>query len=184
MQYQQFGDVLYFDTTYKKNLYEMPFAPFTGVNHHLQSIQFGCALLLDETEDSFVWAFETFLGAMGGQPPTSIITDQDKAMGLAIRRVFPNARHRYCLWHILKKFPIQLSYVYFKKSKFKKDIKWCIRGTYRVHDFELLWKDLMVKYDLVGNSWLNQLYEIRERWAPIYHLDIFYAGMSTTGRSE
>ncbi|KAL5774854.1 hypothetical protein ACOSP7_012411 [Xanthoceras sorbifolium] len=28
----------------------MPFALFTGVNHHLQSIQFGCALLQDETE--------------------------------------------------------------------------------------------------------------------------------------
>lgn len=64
-QYQHFGDVLYFDTTYKKNLYKMSFAPFTGVNHHLQSIQFGCALLLDEIEESFAWAFETRLKEMG-----------------------------------------------------------------------------------------------------------------------
>ncbi|KAL5712950.1 hypothetical protein ACHQM5_015071 [Ranunculus cassubicifolius] len=153
----------------------MPFAPFTGVNHHLQSIQFGCALMLDETEDSFVWAFETFLGAMGGRHPISIITDQDKAMGLAIARVFPNSRHRYCLWHILKKFPMYLSHVYFKKSAFKRAIKFCIRGTYRITDFEKMWNELMVKYELVG---------IRDKWAPVYHLSTFYAAMNTTGRSE
>ena len=37
----------------------MPFAPFTGVNHHLQSIQFGCALLQDGTKVTFLWLFET-----------------------------------------------------------------------------------------------------------------------------
>ncbi|XP_077219684.1 protein FAR1-RELATED SEQUENCE 5-like [Tasmannia lanceolata] len=33
----------------------MPFAPFTGVNHHRQSTLFGCALLADETEETFTW---------------------------------------------------------------------------------------------------------------------------------
>ncbi|KAI5355003.1 hypothetical protein L3X38_007898 [Prunus dulcis] len=53
MAYHYFGDVATFDTTYKTNKYDMPFAPFTRVNHHLQSIQFGCALLQDETEVTF-----------------------------------------------------------------------------------------------------------------------------------
>lgn len=47
----------------------MPFAPFTGLNHHHQSILFGCALLQDETEKSFTWLFETWLMAMGGKSP-------------------------------------------------------------------------------------------------------------------
>ncbi|KAI8538337.1 hypothetical protein RHMOL_Rhmol09G0094800 [Rhododendron molle] len=64
MAYEYFGDVVTFDTTYRTNKYEMPFAPFTGVNHHYQSIQFGCALLQDETEVSFVWLFKTWLAAM------------------------------------------------------------------------------------------------------------------------
>ena len=34
-----------FDMTYKTNKYDMPFAPFMGLNHHCQSILFGCALL-------------------------------------------------------------------------------------------------------------------------------------------
>ncbi|XP_026443836.1 protein FAR1-RELATED SEQUENCE 5-like [Papaver somniferum] len=45
MAYEHFGDVVTFDTTYMTNKYQMPFAPFTGVNHHYGSTQFGCALL-------------------------------------------------------------------------------------------------------------------------------------------
>jgi len=34
--YKEFGDVVTFDTTYLTNKYDMPFAPFVGVNHHGQ----------------------------------------------------------------------------------------------------------------------------------------------------
>ena len=54
MAYHYFGDVVTFDTTYRTNKYEMPFAPFTGVNHHMHSIQFGCVLLQDEIELTFL----------------------------------------------------------------------------------------------------------------------------------
>ena len=80
MDYAYFGDVISFDTTYKTNKYSMPFAPFVGVNHHGQTILFGCALLEDETEKSFIRLFETWLNVMGGHHPTSIITDQDGAI--------------------------------------------------------------------------------------------------------
>ncbi|KAH7661064.1 FHY3/FAR1 family protein [Dioscorea alata] len=40
--YEVFGDVISFDTTYLTNKYDMPFAPFVGVNHHGQTILFGC----------------------------------------------------------------------------------------------------------------------------------------------
>ncbi|KAM3352308.1 hypothetical protein ACQJBY_023886 [Aegilops geniculata] len=41
MQYHNFGDVITFDTTYKTNLYDMPFGLFVGVNNHFQSIIMG-----------------------------------------------------------------------------------------------------------------------------------------------
>ena len=75
VDYFYFGDVVIFDTTYKTNKYLMPFAPFTGVNNHKQSILFGCALLVDETEKSFKWLFQTWLKAMEGKAPKAIITD-------------------------------------------------------------------------------------------------------------
>lgn len=64
--YSSFGDVVSSDTTYEKNKYSMIFAPFTGVNHHRQSVTFGVAFLANERADSFIWLFEKFLEAMGG----------------------------------------------------------------------------------------------------------------------
>ncbi|KAM1224818.1 hypothetical protein ACFX2G_044610 [Malus domestica] len=93
MAYHYFGDVVTFDTTYRTNKYDMPFAPFTGVNHHWQSIQFGCAHLQDETKVTFLWLFETWLEAIGGRHPITIITEQDLAMKGAIAKVFPNTHH-------------------------------------------------------------------------------------------
>ncbi|KAL5831998.1 hypothetical protein ACOSQ4_017352 [Xanthoceras sorbifolium] len=118
MAYHYFRDVATFDTTYRTNKYDMPFAPFTGVNHHLQSIQFGRALLQDETEETFLWLFETWLEAMRGHHPVSIIIDQDLAMRGAISKVFPNTHHRLCLWHIKKEFVEKLSHVYSKNIFF------------------------------------------------------------------
>nr|GMC82698.1 protein FAR1-RELATED SEQUENCE 5-like [Ipomoea batatas] len=88
--YKFFGDVVTFDPTYLTNRYKMPFVPFTGVNHHHQSILFGCALLWEETVETFVWLLNTWLGAMDGCHPKTIITDQDAAITTAIARVFPN----------------------------------------------------------------------------------------------
>jgi hypothetical protein len=38
MDYKNFGDVFTFDTTYRTNLYSLPFGIFVGVNCHFQSI--------------------------------------------------------------------------------------------------------------------------------------------------
>jgi len=43
-----FGDVFSFDTTHLTNKYDMPFAPFVGVNHHGQSIMLGYGLLFSK----------------------------------------------------------------------------------------------------------------------------------------
>jgi hypothetical protein len=49
LNYDCFGDVLVFDTTYRTNKYNLICASFVGVNHHWQNVMFGCAFLLDET---------------------------------------------------------------------------------------------------------------------------------------
>ena len=58
----------------------MSLAQFPGINHHRQSTLFGCALLADETEATFIWLFKTWLKCMWGKAHISIITDQDGAM--------------------------------------------------------------------------------------------------------
>jgi len=95
--YKEFGDVISFDTTYITNKYKMPFSPFIGVNNHFQSRLLGCALLANETSETFTWLMKTRLREMGSKPPNAIITDQDGAMKVAIEQVFCNAPICYFL---------------------------------------------------------------------------------------
>lgn len=100
VDYAYFGDVVCFDSTYRTNKNLRPFAPFVGFNHHRESVLFGAALLYDETPESFKWLFKTFLKAICGKKPMTILTDQDPAMAKAISEVFPESYHRLCLWHL------------------------------------------------------------------------------------
>ncbi|XP_035550049.1 protein FAR1-RELATED SEQUENCE 5-like [Juglans regia] len=182
--YQYFGDVVTFDATYLTNVYKMPFVPFSGVNHHHQTIMFGCALLVNETAESYIWLLRTWQEAMLGRAPATIITDDDKAMAKAISEVLPNTTHLLCLWHILQKFPEHLAHVYHKFPDFQKEFHHCIHDTITADEFEEEWVSILVKYDLVGNDWLQNLYNRREKWVPAYLRTTFCAGMSTTQRSE
>ena len=81
----------------------MLFAPFVGVNHHGHLILFGCGLISKKDTETFVWLLSKWLKCMDECAPHGIITDQDRVMINAIQIVFPNTRHRWCLWHIMKK---------------------------------------------------------------------------------
>ncbi|XP_060958556.1 protein FAR-RED IMPAIRED RESPONSE 1 [Cannabis sativa] len=181
--YEEFGDVVTFDTTYLTNKYNMPFAPFIGVNHHGQSILLGCGLLSSETTETFIWLFKTWLACMSGCAPKAIITDQAKAMKNAIEVVFPQSRHRWCLWYIMKKIPEKLSSYQLYKP-IKKAMKNCVYNSLRKEEFEVTWDFFINDFNLQDNEWLNSLYEERNRWVPAFVKDTFWAGMSTTQRSE
>ncbi|XP_026384144.1 protein FAR1-RELATED SEQUENCE 4-like [Papaver somniferum] len=98
-EYKEFCEVISFDTTYLVNRYDMPFASFVGLNHHGESILLGCGLVVHEDTNSFIWLFSKWLDCMSGCAPPALITDQAKAMQNAIEIVFPNSRHRWCIWH-------------------------------------------------------------------------------------
>ncbi|KAL8542499.1 hypothetical protein ACS0TY_003385 [Phlomoides rotata] len=55
--YEQFHDVVSFDTTYLVNRYKMPFTSIVGVNHLEHLILLGCALVIHEDAKSFRWIF-------------------------------------------------------------------------------------------------------------------------------
>jgi hypothetical protein len=181
--YEDFGDVITFDTTYLTNRYEMPFAPFVGVNHHGQSILFGAALISSENTETFVWLFETWLKCMNGRSPKAIITDQDRAMKSAINIVFPNARHRFCLWHILKKIPDKFG-SHSQYHAIKSALRSCVYDSQTCDEFDTSWQSLVECYKLEDNAWLHSLYSERTFWVPTYLKGVFWAGMTTTQRSE
>ncbi|KAF2289534.1 hypothetical protein GH714_036994 [Hevea brasiliensis] len=180
--YEEFHDVICFDTTYLVIRYLMPFATFVGVNHHGQSILLGCALLSHEDVETFKWVFSTWLSAMGNTHPHVMLTDQCKSISAAIWEVMPETRHRFCLWHILSKFSEKFKGIEdFTKATNK--FKALIFDTLTIEMFEN-WNEFLIKYGLKNNEWLMKLYFERESWVPIYLNHVFWAGMMSTQRSE
>ena len=82
--YQQYGDLLSFDTTYKTNKYNLKFSPFVGVNGHGDKCLFACGFIQDENKETSEWLFNAFLKCMRGKGPKSVITDQDATMKKAV----------------------------------------------------------------------------------------------------
>ncbi|XP_020242495.1 protein FAR1-RELATED SEQUENCE 5-like [Asparagus officinalis] len=184
MSYFCFGDAVTLDTSYKENKYMMPFVMFTGVNHHFQSVIFGCGLLTDESEASFIWLLENWLIAMCGRPPASLVTDHHDVISNAVSKVLPNTHHRLSKWYILNRLKEKFSNFYILHPTFEADLMKCIHESETVEIFEVRWKSLLDNYDLNESSWLHFLYNIREKWVPVYHKNIFTAEISVTQKPE
>nr|CAD1827186.1 unnamed protein product [Ananas comosus var. bracteatus] len=183
MAYQYFGDVILIDTTCLIDKYDVPLVSFVGVNHHGQHVLLGCCLLSDETADAYIWLFKTWLACMFGRPPTAIITDQCKAMQEAVEKVFPKARHRHCLWHIMKRVSENLQGIS-EAEEIKISLKKIICESLRAAEFEEEWKKMVEKYGLENNEWLKSLFDERHCWATVFVKEKFWAGMSVTLVSE
>jgi len=133
---ESYSDLVSFDATYMTNMYDMPFAPFIGINRHGQSFMLGCAFIRDEKIPSYVWLFETFLEAMQGKAHVSIIKDQDPAMRCAIAQIFPNTNHRNCRWHIMDKFSDTIGPILAADEELEEDFKECLNYTVTPDEFE------------------------------------------------
>lgn len=177
----QFGDAVVFDSSYRKGNYSVPFATFVGFNHHRQPVLLGGALISDESKEAFTWLFQTWLRAMSGRRPRSIVADQDLAIQQAVAQVFPGTHHRYSAWQIrakerenLRSFPNEFKYEYEK----------CIYQTQTTVEFDTMWNALVNKYGLRDNMWLREMYEKRENWVPAYLRGTFFGGIPINGSVE
>jgi hypothetical protein len=183
--YSLFGDVLSVDATYTTNQYDMKFVPFTGVNHHLQSIFLGAAFMSDEKIESYVWLFQIFRKAMGQVPPHLIITDEDASMKAAIAQVLPTTVHRFCMWHIMDKVPEKVGPSIREDEEFWVRFGKCVWGSEDPDEFVSEWNAIMTKYGLMKNEWFSTKFDMRHSWIPAYLMDVPLAGiLRTTSRSE
>ncbi|KAI0498641.1 hypothetical protein KFK09_019531 [Dendrobium nobile] len=183
IDYECFGDVLIFDTSYRLNKYNFVCAPFVGVNNHWQNILFGLAFLSEETIESFTWLFKTFVRIMGNKYPTTIFTNQDQAMARAIEVALPHTRHRLCQWHIFKKVPSKVS-IYNSNNKVRGLFHKCMRWCDSEEVFEEAWDEMIKEENLHNHEWLQDLYKIRRKWSTAFNKDSFCMGILSTQRSE
>ncbi|XP_071727060.1 protein FAR1-RELATED SEQUENCE 5-like [Rutidosis leptorrhynchoides] len=135
VNYQEFGDIVSFDATYKTNKYKMVFVPLTGIDNHKKLVCFGAALLIGESIESFNWFLDCFLKTFGNEP-SLVVTDHDPAMKEAIDLKFKHAKHRLCMWHISYKL----------RDKQQTPEK-----------FETRWKSLIDDYKLHEVRWFNDI---------------------------
>ncbi|GAU51315.1 hypothetical protein TSUD_412750 [Trifolium subterraneum] len=150
-----FGDVVAFDTTYKKNKYNYPLVIFSGCSNHLQTVIFGVALVSDETTETYKWLLETFLECMQNKYPKGVVTDRDGAMREAIKQIFPDANHR--------------------KSMFT---------NFTPEEFEEFWSNLLKDTGLESNAWVAKTYENKLLWATAYLREKFFGRIRTTSQCE
>lgn len=171
-----FTDVICIDNTYLLSRFEIPLVAFVGINHHGQSVLLGCGLLAGETTESYKWLFKAWLTCASGRRPQTIITDRCKVLQSAIVEVFPKARHRFGVSHVMKKVPEKLgglrNYDAIRKALFK-----AVYESLKVIEFEAAWGFMVQRFGVVDHEWLRSLYEDRAQWAPVYLKDTYFAGM-------
>ncbi|XP_028764368.1 protein FAR1-RELATED SEQUENCE 5-like [Neltuma alba] len=165
LDYDCFGDVISFDTTYSTNRENRPLAIFSGLNHYREVVIFGVALLYDETIESFKWFFETFLQAHKEKLPFTVFIDQDATMARALKEVMPTVKHGLCTFHINRYAVKHLGNLMKDDSHFLGKFNWCMYHCEEKIVFEESWKELLLKYNAADNPWLMSIYELKEKWA-------------------
>ena len=160
----------------------MPFGMFVGVSNHFESVIFAGVFLTNEKEENFRWAFKQFVAMMGGKPPVTILTDQARAIGNAVMAELPNATHRWCKWHVLKRAHELLGVVYRNHKTFADDFHKLVNHMLTIQEFEDARNFVTVKYGLQEHPFMTRAYECRHKWAKSYFSKVFCARMCTTQR--
>ncbi|CAO2813499.1 unnamed protein product [Amaranthus hypochondriacus] len=181
--YNYFGDVVAVDTTSLSNKYGIPLVAFIGINHHGQSILLGCAFIAEETVENYVWLFRAWLTCMLGRPPQTIVTDRSQAIQSAISDVFPRAHYRLWLPLVMQSIHLNLGPLQ-ENEAFLSFLNQTVYHSLKVDEFETSWVSMIEQFDLRDHEWLQDWYEDREKWAPVFQKDTFLAGVFTAQAGE
>ncbi|XAR68257.1 hypothetical protein NMG60_11003328, partial [Bertholletia excelsa] len=179
-----FGDVVTFDTTCRSITYNMLLGVWFGIDNYGKAIFLGCALLQDESTQSFSWAIQTFVQFMRGRRPQTIVTDIDMGLRDAIANELPDTKHVICIWQILSKLsswfslPLGLQYEDFK-SEFN-----ILYHLDNMEDFDHQWNHLVARFGLGSDKHVALLYSYRAAWPFSYIRSYFIARTMTLEYSK
>jgi MULE transposase domain/FAR1 DNA-binding domain len=182
--YLYFGDVVTFEVHKFADQYDdVYFVSFIGTNHHAQSVLLGCGLVSGTTINAYQWIFKTWMRCMDGKPPVALITAYSKEIQSSVKSVFPDVKHRFCLWHVLKDLPDKIG-VSENNETINFRLTNLVYDSLTIPDFEKGWDGVVQQYNLQSNEWLTALYDVRKQWAPVYVKEFFWAGVSAIDRGE
>ncbi|XP_035834266.1 protein FAR1-RELATED SEQUENCE 5-like [Helianthus annuus] len=151
--------------------YNMMFVPFTGIDNHNRNVTLGAAILGSETAERYSWLLKAIKNAYGYAPPV-IVTNQDPAMKRAIADVWPESRHRLCMWHIMDKLTTKVGAALCANTYFRKRLSAVVwTDSLLPEAFETEWADILNDFGLTDHEWLTYIYGLRESWIPAYYRD-------------
>ncbi|XP_028107983.1 protein FAR1-RELATED SEQUENCE 5-like [Camellia sinensis] len=112
---------------------------------------------------------------MDNKRPVSVLTDGDMAMREAIQKVFPNAKHCLCNWHMHKNAKHNVRIVGFEghfKHLMDLDANEVV--------FDEAWSKMVRQYGLQNNKWVSDTYKNKGMWAQSYFCGHFFARMKSS----
>ncbi|KAL5206942.1 hypothetical protein ABZP36_031377 [Zizania latifolia] len=181
MDYEFFGDIILFDTTYSTDRHNMPFVPIIGINNHARPLVLGCALLKDEEAETFKWMLHTFLEVMERKMPRAVIIDQDSSMEKAIAEVMPHVRLRFCKQHVMRNAQEKIGAFMAAGGNINADLHNLVDNSLIETEFEEGWAELIGRYNASENQHLQFMWQTRKSWVPVYFREDFYPFISNNG---
>ncbi|CAL1384718.1 unnamed protein product [Linum trigynum] len=94
--------VILIDSTYKTNRYGWPWVEIIGVTPVKKNFNIACAIIKQETKETYEWLLRCIKGLLGDTVPNVIVTDKEGGLLASIPVVFPlpHTVHLLCLWHV------------------------------------------------------------------------------------
>ena len=183
-----YGAVIILDVSENRNAYKMHLTTVIVVDGENRTRNVAYCLHDRQDTDAFVWIFlklkliSTHSGNRGVQQLEAIFTDRDGAIAAAIQRVWPEVRHRACLWHIHENIQLNLGSID-QYHAFMAEF-WRVYWMSSEETFEDAFRDLVDRWPAASSYLTTNLYPDRQKWAWAWLGNSFAAGLRTTGRVE
>jgi len=181
--YSKYNDVVILDTTYNTNRFQMMLCIIAVIDNNFKTRIVACAIIEDETLDTYRWIFDTILTETGVYPGV-IFTDSDPSMIRAIKEIYPNTQHLLCIFHIDLNLRKKL------KGKLGKQFEefchkfYICRNSLCEELFECRWNQLVNQYSVAAKYLTETLYAKKESWGIPWIRKRFTAGVQSTQRIE
>jgi zinc finger SWIM domain-containing protein 3 len=138
-----------------------------------------------------------FLKAHNGKHPKTIYMDQNAAIGKVVHEVFSETWHGVCTFHIMQNAAKHLAEP--EKDESSTSSEDVVEGTEEEPSILADFRTCMYEYEdketfknafditrtkVKKQTWLNNIYKVKEKWVECYMKDVFTLGMRSTQLSE
>lgn len=199
---QLYGTVVFMDTSQNRNKHNMPLTTFLVIDDANQFRNIAHCLTSTEQADAFEWMLGHLKQTIEQTPWTKmkavapaerprslfkvrvIFTDRAAAMAIAIKRVFSDVWHGYCLFHITLNLRENLLGVLGNAWEAFYEAFWYVYRCASPEAFDQAWEQLLLRFGVARPYLTAHIYPVRDQWAWAWVGTRFTVGQRSTSRVE